>query len=287
MLFVQRGARAIYLFVGCGDFQFESLERREFLSVAPAVSAASAPRRVADRAGSTFATARNAGVLKTSKSFSEFVGTGDGTDFYKFKMAARATVNVDLSGTSNKVKIALIQDKNGNGKLDRGEILGQQGGSSTTRALSKILSPGTYFVRVQLAKGSDNYTLKLTASPLDAGNTMASAVKVNDPNGTLFFNESVGGSDPADFYRITFTQTTHMILAMGELSGNADLALIQDTNGNGIADASEILATSTNPDTQNEGMTWHSAPGTYFVRVSAPGAGTVSYSLQFVTFPMS
>jgi hypothetical protein len=273
--------------VGLGDFQLESLERREFLSVAPAITAASATRRVADRAGSTFATARNAGVLKTSKRFSDFVGTGDGTDFYKFKMARRATVNIDLSGSSNKVRIALIQDKNGNGKLDRGETLGQQGGASTSRAISKVLSPATYFVRVQLAKGSDNYTLKFTASPLDAGDTMGSAVKVIDPNGTLFFNESVGGSDPADFYLITFSQTTHLILAMGELSGNADLELIQDTNGNGIADASEILATSTNPDTQNEGMTWHSAAGTYFVRVNAPGTGAVSYSLQFVTFPMS
>src|SRR3954468_19998820 len=131
MLFVRRGARAIYLFVGLGEFQIEALEQREFLSVAPAVSAATAPRRVADRAGSTFATARNAGVLKTSKQFSDFVGSGDGTDFYKFKMASRATVDVDLSGSSNKVKIALIQDKNGNGKLDRGEILVQQGGSST------------------------------------------------------------------------------------------------------------------------------------------------------------
>src|SRR5436305_2642199 len=176
MLFVRRGARAIYLSVGCGDFQFETLEQREFLSVAPAVSAASAPRRVADRAGSTFATARNAGVLKTSKQFKEFVGTGDGTDFYKIKMASRATVDIGLSGTSNKVKLALIQDKNGNGKLDRNEILGQQGGSSTTRSITKILSPATYFVRIQLARGSDNYALQLTASPLDAGDTMGSAV---------------------------------------------------------------------------------------------------------------
>ncbi len=272
--------------MGAGEFQLESLEQREFLSAAPAVSRA-APRRAADHAGATFATARNAGTLKTSKQFSDFVGAGDGTDFYKFKMSGRATVHIDLSGNGNKVKIALIQDKNKNGKLDRAEILGQQGGSSTTRAITKILSPAIYFVRVQQTKGSETYTLKLTAEPIDAGNTMGSAVKVNSPNGSVFFNESVGGdADPADFYSITFTQTTHLILAMGNLSGNADLELIQDANGNGEVDASEILASSKNADTQNEGITWHSAAGTYFVRVITPGAAGVSYSLQFVTFPM-
>jgi len=270
--------------VGAGEFQFESLEQREFLSAAPAIAAA--PRRVADRAGATLGTARNAGTLKTSKQFSDFVGAGDGTDFYKFKMAGRAAVHIDLSGSGNKVKIALIQDKNKNGKLDRGEILQQQGGSSTTRAITKILSPAVYFARVQQTKGSETYTLKFIAEPIDAGNTMASAVKVNNPNGSLFFNENVGGdTDPADFYSITFTQTTHLILAMGNLSGNADLELIEDSNGDGEVEAGEILASSKNPDTQNEGITWHSAPGTYFVRVSG-GTSGVAYSLQFVTFPM-
>src|SRR5882762_4338 len=70
--------RACYIsLVGAGEFQLESLEQSEFLSAAPAVSIASAPRRVADRAGATFSTARNAGTLKTSKQISDFVGAGD------------------------------------------------------------------------------------------------------------------------------------------------------------------------------------------------------------------
>jgi len=274
--------------VGVFDFQLELLEQREFLSAATANSAASAPRRVADRAGSTFQTARSAGLLKTSRQFREFVGAGDAIDFYKFKMATSTVVHLDLTGTSNKVKLALIQDKNGNGRLDRGEILQQQAGKSTTRAISKTLSPATYFVRILQTTAGNNYTLKLTAEPSDAGNTLQSALKVNSPNGNVFFTETVGGiSDPVDFYRITFTQSTHMILAMGELSANADLALIQDTNGNGQVDSAEILATSERPNIENESITKHSPPGTYFIRVSTPGAVAVSYSLQFVTFPMA
>jgi len=273
--------------VGTSDFQLETLEPREFLSISPAISAASAPRRVADRAGSTFQTARNAGLLKTSRQFREFVGAGDTTDFYKFKMATSTTVHLDLTGASNKVKLALIQDKNNNGKLDRGEILQQQAGKATTRAISKNLSPATYFVRILQTTAGNNYTLKLTAEPSDAGNTLQSALKVNSPNGNVFFTETVGGADPVDFYRITFTQSTHMILSMGYLSGNADLALIQDTNGNGQVDASEILDTSERPNTENESIAFHSPPGTYFIRVSTPGAVAVSYTLQFTTFPMT
>jgi hypothetical protein len=80
-------------------------------------------------------------------------------------MSGRATVHIDLSGSGNKVKIALIQDKNKNGKLDRGEILAQQGGSSTTRAITKILSPATYFVRVS-TPGAVSYSLQFVTFPM-------------------------------------------------------------------------------------------------------------------------
>jgi len=269
--------------VGLCDFQLEPLEQREFLSV----STASAPRRVLDRAGSTFATARNAGILKTSKTFRDFVGAGDGTDFYKFKMATQTQVDLDLSGTSNKVKLALIQDKNNNGRLDRGEVLQQQGGTSTTRHISKTLAPATYFVRVQQTTAKNNYTLKLTAAPSDAGNTLGSALLVKNPSGNVFFTETVGGDDPVDFYQITFTQLTHLIVSMGNLTANADISLIQDKNGNGqVDDATEVLDSSSLGGTSNEQITWHSAPGTYFIRVSPAGAASLSYTIQFTTAPM-
>jgi len=242
---------------------------------------------VLDRAGSTFGAARNAGILRTSKTFRDFVGAGDATDFYKFKMASQTVVDLNLSGASNKVKLALIKDKNSNGRLDRGETLGQQGGKSTTRAISKTLSPATYFVRVLQTTAANNYTLKLTAHPSDAGDTLASALAVNNSNGSVFFTETLGGSDPVDFYRISFTQLTHLILSMGNLSGNADISLIQDKNDNGEVDeASEVLDSSTLPNTANEQITWHSSPGTYFIRVSPAGADSLTYTLQFTTLPM-
>lgn len=288
ILFVGGRTRAINFCVGFPAFQLEPLEQRELLSVSSAVSAASTTRTARDRAGSTFAKARNAGILTGSKTFRDFVGAKDTVDFYKFKMTTQAVVDLNLTGASNKVKLALIQDKNGNGKLDRGETLAQKGGKSTSRFISKTLAPATYFVRVLQTSASNNYTLKLTAHRSDAGNTLADALKVNSPSGNLFFTETVGGEgDPVDFYRISFTQSTHLILAMGNLSANADLTLIQDGNGNGEVDAGEILDSSNNADTQNEGITWHSAPGTYFIRVTPAAAAPATYTLQFVTFPMA
>jgi hypothetical protein len=271
--------------VGLGDFQIEQLEQRELLSLSPAMAAS--PRKVVDRAGSTFATARNAGVLQLSKTFRDFVGAGDSTDFYKFKMTTQTLVDLNLTGASNKVKLALIKDKNSNGRPDRGETLAQQAGKSTTRAISKTLSPATYFIRVLQSTATNNYTLKFTAHPSDAGNTLASALDVKSPNGSIFFTETLGGDDPADFYRITFTQTTHLILSMGNLTANADISLIQDNNGNGEVDeATEVLASSNLPGASNEQITWHSAPGVYFIRVIPAGADSLTYTLQFTTFPM-
>ena len=265
------------------DFQLEPLEQREFLSV----STASAQRRVLDRAGSTFATARNAGIIKTTRTFRDFIGAGDTTDFYKFKTATQTQIDLNLTGSSNKVKLALIREKNNNGRLDRGEILQQQGGASTSRHISKTLSPATYFARVQQTSAKNNYTLKLTAQPGDAGNTLATAVPVNNPSGNVFFTETVGGDDPVDFYKISFTQLTHLIVSMGNLTANADISLIQDKNGNSLVDeATEVLASSTLPGASNEQITNHSTAGTYFIRVTPAGAASLTYTIQFTTQPM-
>src|SRR5882672_5310 len=81
--------------VGNPNFELEALEERQFLS--------------ADHAGNTLAKARNIGTL-SSASFRDYVGIGDSTDYYKFKITALRNVNINLSGQSSKVRLAIIRD---------------------------------------------------------------------------------------------------------------------------------------------------------------------------------
>src|SRR5215210_7221423 len=82
-------AKLCYIFsVANAEFQLETLEQREFLSASAHHSTEAAVRVPADRAGSTFAKARNAGILG-AKTFRDYVGVGDTVDIYKFKTVTR------------------------------------------------------------------------------------------------------------------------------------------------------------------------------------------------------
>src|SRR5258705_11541425 len=86
--------------VGNPSFQLESLEERQFLS--------------ADHAGNTLARARNIGTLSSTAHFSDYVGIGDTTDYYKFKITGLKEVNISLNGSSSRVRLPLIPDFNHN-----------------------------------------------------------------------------------------------------------------------------------------------------------------------------
>src|SRR5258706_2130047 len=142
----------------------ESLEAREFLS--------------ADHAGNTLKQAHNVATLSSSAQFRDFVGVGDAVDFYKFKISGLKNVNLNVTGTSSKVRLALIRDFNGNGKIESSDVIASAGGRGTSRSISVRLGTGTYFARVMQSAARNNYTLGLNASAIDPGNTLRSAFNV-------------------------------------------------------------------------------------------------------------
>ncbi|MCX5961609.1 MAG: PPC domain-containing protein, partial [Cyanobacteria bacterium] len=76
-----------------------------------------------DYAGNTLGATRNIGTLSGTQSFSDWVGTGDINDFYRFSVNAPSTFNLTLNGLSADANVELIQDLNNNGIVDAGEVL--------------------------------------------------------------------------------------------------------------------------------------------------------------------
>ncbi|GAA6616820.1 PPC domain-containing protein [Scytonema sp. NUACC26] len=128
------------------------------------VSATAAPRTTPKEPGNTFETAVDVGVLNTKRSFTDFVGSSDRNDYYRFSLAQTSNFNLSLSGLSSYADVELIFDSNGNGIYDSNEKWYQSDGNPWRNgAINTILGAGTYFIRVYTADFIDNtnYTLEI------------------------------------------------------------------------------------------------------------------------------
>ena len=117
--------------------------------------------------GNTLATARDIGILNSLQTFNDYVGSGDANDFYRFTLNGTNSVNLNLSGLSADADFQLIQDVNGNGAIDSGEILAYPWQSGTLpESLAIGLAAGNYYIRVFPYSGSTTYTLTASATPI-------------------------------------------------------------------------------------------------------------------------
>jgi hypothetical protein len=115
--------------------------------------------------GSTFSTAIDIGTLTTKRSFTDFVGSADRNDYYRFSISQTSNFNLSLTGLSSYADVELLMDSNNNGVYDSNEKLYYTYGSAWSHGtIYKILEAGTYFIRVYTADFGDNtnYTVEMT-----------------------------------------------------------------------------------------------------------------------------
>ncbi|MBU6230430.1 MAG: pre-peptidase C-terminal domain-containing protein [Cyanobacteria bacterium REEB459] len=226
----------------------------------------------ADNAGNTLATARNIGALSSTQTFSDWVGSADTNDYYRFSLAQTSTFNLTLNGLSADADVQLLNSS--------GAVLQSSTNAGTTAEsiTSQSLTAGDYYVRVFPYSGNTNYNLALSATasiPADnAGNTLATARNIGTLSSTQTFSDWVGSADTNDYYRFSLAQTSTFNLTLNGLSANADVQLL---NSGGT-----VLQSSTNAGTTAESITSQSlTAGDYYVRVF-PNSGSTnntSYSL--------
>ncbi|MBD2019525.1 PPC domain-containing protein, partial [Leptolyngbya sp. FACHB-36] len=110
-----------------------------------------------DTVGNTIDLARDLGLLSSPLTIAESVGSSDPNDFYKFSLVTDSTLDLSLTGLSADADVQL---------LDRaGNVIAYSDASETaSEAIRRVLSAGSYAIRVYPYLGSTAYSLNLAVS---------------------------------------------------------------------------------------------------------------------------
>lgn len=108
--------------------------------------------------------------------------------------------------------------------------------------------------------------------------------------GTSAVSGFVGDTNTEVLYRFNVNDLSLLSLDLNNLSADADVSLIQDTNNNGLVDEtedfSEIINSSNNEGTAAENLNQLLQPGTYFVAVQQY-EGNTNFNLSLVATPFT
>ena len=240
------------------------------------VSATASPPTTPKDPGNSLNTALDVGSVSNNRSFTDFVGTTDRNDYYRFSLAQTSNFNLSLSNLTDSANVQLIYDSNGDGQIDYGESLDSSSGSQYGNgSITKTLGAGNYFIRVYTNNSSQNtnYTLGLSATrspsttPTDPGNSLNTALNVGTLSGTSNYKDFVGSTDRDDYYRFTLAQTSNFKLSLTGLTDSAYADLIYDNNGNGQIDYGENLGSTSGSQYGNGSINKTLGAGTYSIHV--------------------
>ncbi|MDJ0583014.1 hypothetical protein [Crocosphaera sp.] len=211
----------------------------------------------------------------------------DPVDFYRLTVNTPLTSGIALQNLTGDVDVAVL-DNNGN-LIASGNNLG-----ASDEAFQATFSiPGEYLINVfQTAPGiASDYELALFPASaninVDVNPNDNSNNNINTPTflGPLLPEVPISQSatindfDPVDFYRITVEQPLTAGIALQNITGNLDVAVL-DSNGN-------LIARGDNLGTSNEAFqASFFTPGEYLINVfqTAPG---ISSDYELALFPAS
>jgi hypothetical protein len=231
--------------------------------------------------GNTLGTAYDVGTLSGTRTFTDFVGSTDTSDIYRFSLSGTSNFNLSLTGLSNDADVRLIQDINSNGIIDSNdEIVRSSWGGTHDESINRSLTAGTYFVQVYQYIGDTNYTLNLSTDK--PSNLLLTETDAGLLSGTRTFSGSISSMNTSDIYRFSFSATSNINLTLSGLSNDADIRLIQDANNNGIIDSGEEIIRSSWGSNYSEGINSSLGAGNYFVQVYQYN-GDTNYNLSLST----
>lgn len=110
-----------------------------------------------DNAGNTLEAARAIGSLSGSQVFSDWVGSSDRNDYYRFSVLQASAFSLTLTGLTANADVQLL---NGTGS----QLASSTNGGTASESISRALSVGTYVVRVYFRSGGTSYSLSLSAT---------------------------------------------------------------------------------------------------------------------------
>jgi hypothetical protein len=246
--------------------------------------------RNSDIGGNSLATATNFGNFFGRTEFADSVSSFDPNDIFKFSLTAQGTITASFpsTGIGSDPDLQLIQDANGNGVIDSGEILASGthlilGGVS----LSRTVAAGTYYLNVKwVPRATTTYHLTLTADTAGGSPRQARGMGLSgDAAGTIEF---VGPGDSADFYALNIPGPLQLNIFTSLFGEPFTLSVIRDANGNNIVDPGETLFQKTIATAADLRQTVNviTKGETVFVRVAPGGPDGTNYGIVFATAPV-
>jgi hypothetical protein len=114
-----------------------------------------------DYAGNSTSAARNIGTLNSVRTLSDWVGSADTDDYYRFNISGRSNFSLNLTGLSADADVRLLDSAGA-------VITSSAAGGTSNESINTVLGTGTYFVRVYPWSGANtNYNLSLNATRID------------------------------------------------------------------------------------------------------------------------
>lgn len=99
------------------------------------------------------------------KGYTNELGSASSNGLHSIRLKQRSSLNLKLQDASSSTYAELIQDRNGNARIDRKEVLGRSRLKNGTHSLkADHLNQGTYFLRVNTSPDQPMYQLVLSTA---------------------------------------------------------------------------------------------------------------------------
>ncbi|MCT7982718.1 S8 family serine peptidase [Laspinema sp. A4] len=214
------------------------------------------------------------GVLRDRFEVADFIGEANPYDFYQFEVNQTRNIDIKLQSLEQPADLFLMQDINNDGVFTFQEFIAYPQQEPTfSPQINRVLGQGTYFLGVVKVGGNTPYflTIDQTAPNLPssgAGNTLGTAADIGLLSEVQIPSDFLESTNPEDYYKFTLDSFKEVQISLYELSGNAQLSLIEDINVNGVIDPDEVIVSSESQGASQEKIERILNPGTYFVRAN-------------------
>lgn len=218
------------------------------------------------------------------------LGGAEVADFWRFSLASQTRVSMsaqwsrDYDNPGFDPFVEWIQDKNGNGTLDAGEVVAETGQgfavdatlaagnwyARVTRPAAHATSPLTYQIGVHTIPDIAAPQTYRTATVFDAGHDL-------NAGGAGIAAASYQGGLPANasrYHAFKLDRRTGVRGLLGYMTANANLQLLRDVDGNGKFSDADVVISSSRGGVKAERINAVLDAGTYLFRVVSTGAAT-------------
>lgn len=230
---------------------------------------------------------QNLGLLSNNPVRGKFRKVNRGKDTFKFTL--NETRNVDLllrnTRSGRDADVRLYKDTNGNGKLDKLDLLvASDIRTGANELINVALNAGTYFAQVSRnpnVRGTARYTLDVHPSGF-----VQDLIGSDGLLGTLTTDltrfGSINDANTSDVYVFTLGDFTGVNLFLSGFNGDVDMRLYYDRNRDRVFSKDELIRSASGFGSSHS-LGWNEDSGNYLMQVYR-GSGNTNYQVNLDSY---